>query len=186
MFKYKIDSEVELKMLGFQDTETLFRLTDMNRQYLREWMPWIDGTKTPEDSRLFIEGTRKRWAKGEGITTGIMYRGELCGVIDLHGLSWMNRKTSIGYWLAASFQGRGIMTRACRAIVDYAVHELKLHRIEICAGVHNVKSRAIPERLGFQQEGIARGAQLLYDRYIDLAVYSVLADEWSASARNRQ
>ncbi|CAG7646906.1 GNAT family N-acetyltransferase [Paenibacillus allorhizosphaerae] len=185
MFKYKIDSEVELKMLGMQEAEALFRLTDANRQYLREWMPWIDETKTSEDTRLFIEGTRKRWAKGLGIATGIEYRGELCGVIDLHGLSWTNRKTAVGYWLGASFQGNGIMTRACRAIVDYAVHELKLHRIEICAGIHNVRSRAIPERLGFQLEGIARGAQLLYGRYIDLAVYSVLADEWSESARSR-
>ncbi|CAG7647829.1 Putative ribosomal N-acetyltransferase YdaF [Paenibacillus solanacearum] len=185
MFKYQTDAEVGLAMLGVANAEALFRLTDTNRRYLREWMPWVDDTKSVEDTRLFIEGTRKRWAKGEGITTGVEYRGELCGVIDLHGLSWTNRKTAVGYWLGASFQGKGIMTRACRALVDYAVYELKLHRVEICAGIHNVKSRAIPERLGFQQEGVARGAQLLYGRYIDLAVYSTLADEWSERARSR-
>ncbi|KPV56151.1 alanine acetyltransferase [Paenibacillus sp. A3] len=182
MFKYRIDSQLELKLLEPGDAGELFRLTDDNRAYLREWMPWIDMTQTEEDSRGFIESARHKWAKGEGMTAGIVADGKLCGVIDHHSLNWMNRKAAIGYWLAASAQGRGIMTRACRAMIDYAFGELKLHRIEIMAGTGNTKSRAIPERLGFTQEGVARGAQKLYDRYIDLAVYSLLADEWNAQS----
>lgn len=53
--------------------------------------------------------------------------------------------------------------------------------MEIRAGVNNLKSRSVPERLGFSFEGVARGGQRLYDRYIDLAVYGMLADEWDSS-----
>ncbi|MGF7036537.1 ribosomal-protein-serine acetyltransferase [Paenibacillus mucilaginosus] len=178
MFNYRIDREVELKVLETGDAEELFLLTDANRRCLRQWMPWIDGTQTVEDTRAFIEHARQRWARGEGITAGILADGSLCGVIDHHGLSTLNRSAAIGYWLAQSHQGRGIMTRACRGMVDYAFHSLGLHRIEIRAGVDNRRSRAVPERLGFTLEGVARGAQRLYGVYIDLAVYSMLATEW--------
>ncbi|MBP1157401.1 MULTISPECIES: GNAT family protein [unclassified Paenibacillus] len=189
MFKYIVDHEVQLKLLEPGDAEVMFRLTNANRSYLREWMAWIDSTKSSQDSRSFIESARTRWSKGEGITAGILFRGELCGTIDHHALSRLNRHTSIGYWLGESYQGRGIMTRACRAMVSYAFDELGLglHRVEIRAGVDNLKSRAVPERLGFTFEGVARGGQRLYGRYIDLAVYGILAEEWdlaSGTGRN--
>lgn len=179
MFSYTIDEELKLKLLEARDAEELFLLTDKNRMYLREWMPWVDGTKTTEDSLVYIDQARKQWTAQETVTACILYQGAFCGMIDLHGISRLNRKGAIGYWLSEDYQGKGIMTRACRAMVDYAFTYLGLHRVEISAGVHNRKSRAIPERLGFQQEGIARDAQRLYDRYIDLVIYSMLDHEWT-------
>ena len=70
------------------------------------------------------------------------------------------------------------MTRACRALVDYAFSELGLNRIEIQCAVQNVKSRAIPERLDFTQEGVIRQAEWLYDHYNDHVIYGMLAEEW--------
>ena len=70
------------------------------------------------------------------------------------------------------------MTRACRALVTHAFRELGLHRVEIRAAPGNRRSRAIPERLGFRQEGILRDAEWPYDHYVDLVVYAMLADEW--------
>lgn len=178
MFTYTIDEELKLKLLETRDADELFRLTDANRAYLKEWMPWVDATQRPEDTIDYIETARKQWVNQEGVTTCILYRGKICGMIDLHGISRLNRKAAVGYWLSADYQGKGIMTRACRAIVDYGFHTLGLHRIELSAGVHNKKSRAVAERLGFKQEGIARESQRLYDRFIDLVVYSMLEKEW--------
>jgi ribosomal-protein-serine acetyltransferase len=50
--------------------------------------------------------------------------------------------------------------------------------VEVRAAPGNRRSRAIPERLGFRQEGILRDAEWLYDHYVDLVVYAMLADDW--------
>jgi ribosomal-protein-serine acetyltransferase len=55
---------------------------------------------------------------------------------------------------------------------------VKLNRVEIRAGVENARSRAVVERRGFTQEGVKRQAELVGDRWIDDAVYSMLAAEW--------
>lgn len=179
MFYHRVDDEIRLKLLEHRDAEPLFRLTDQNRAYLRQWMPWIDGTRTPDDTRHFIEEARRKLAHNEGMTVGILYEGKLCGVIDYHAMNHANKRTAIGYWLAESLQGRGIMTRVCRAFTGYAFSALEMNRVEIMAGTENVRSRAIPERLGFAFEGTARQAMRLHDRYIDLAMYSMLAEDWS-------
>ncbi len=90
-----------------------------------------------------------------------------------------NRVGEIGYWLGDVFQGRGIMTQACRAMVAYGFSERGLNRIEIHCAPANVKSRAIPERLGFRIEGTLRQAEKLVDGYVDNVVYGLLASEYA-------
>ena len=92
----------------------------------------------------------------------------------MHRIDERNRATSIGYWLDASHQGQGLMSMAVQAVLDYSFDTLKLHRVELRAAIENQPSRAIPERLGFQQEGIARDAEWLYDHFVDLVVYAKL------------
>lgn len=70
------------------------------------------------------------------------------------------------------------MTKCCKALIDYGFHELKLQRIEIRAIQENLRSRAIPERLGFSQEGLIRQSIKLYDKFCDSVVYGLLASEW--------
>jgi ribosomal-protein-serine acetyltransferase len=70
------------------------------------------------------------------------------------------------------------MTKVVRALTDYALKELGLHKVEIRAAVGNKKSRSIPERLGFVNEGCIRQAEWLYDHYVDHVVYGILAEEW--------
>ncbi len=70
------------------------------------------------------------------------------------------------------------MTEACRAMVNHAFRELGLNRVGIACATENHRSRAIPERLGFRQEGVQRQAEWLYDRFVDRALYAMLASEW--------
>ena len=86
----------------------------------------------------------------------------------------------IGYWLGEEFQGKGIMTAASRILIHYAFDEFQLNRVEIRCAVGNTRSRAIPERLGFIQEGMIGDGEWLYDHYVDLIVYRMLAREWTA------
>ncbi|RYG73355.1 N-acetyltransferase [Lentibacillus lipolyticus] len=178
MFLFQIDDELALKHLELQDANRLFQLTDQSRDHLRPWLTWVDQIKTAEDSKSFIQNSLKHFANRNGLTTGILYKGGLAGVIGFNSLDWKNGIGHIGYWLGAAYQGNGIMTRAASALIDYGIYALELNRVEIRAAVDNRKSRAIPERLGFVQEGQIRQAERLHDVYADHAVYGMLAAEW--------
>lgn len=173
-----IDGEILLKPLEAQDAESLFVLTDANRAYLRRWLPWVDSTKSAKDARNFIATCAAQLEQKSALHLGIRYRGEIAGVLGFHHFDQANRSTTMGYWLGEPFQGRGIMTRSCREMCGFAFKEMGMNRVEIRCAVENAKSRAIPERLHFANEGAIRDGEWLYDRFVDLVIYGMLARHW--------
>lgn len=179
MFYYELNKDIELRLLQNKDAEELFQLMDSCREHLREWLPWVDASKSLEDIKAFIQSTMNQFASNNGFQAGIWYKGEIAGVIGFHGINWSNKSTSIGYWLGEKYVGKGIMSKACRVFVDYAFTDLNLNRVEIRCADKNHKSRAIPERLGFTNEGMIREDEWLYDHYVNHIVYGILAKEWN-------
>jgi ribosomal-protein-serine acetyltransferase len=179
MVKIAIEDGLFLKSLELREAEELLLLVDANRPYLREWLPWLDLTRTIDEMIVFVESTLHQISSNMGFQTAIWHQGQIVGIIGYHHLEWANRSVCIGYWLDQRHQGKGIMTKACRALVDYAFDDWKLNRIEIRCAQGNGKSRMIPERLGFRVEGLHREAEWLYDHYVDHVVYGMLAKEWS-------
>lgn len=178
MFHIPIDNHLYLRMLTGRDAEDLFLLTDASRDYLREWLPWVDATASLEDSVQFIKHTLLSYENKSGLTSGIFYNDELVGVISFNTIDSLNRCAEIGYWLGQSYQGKGIITRATKALIDYGFSTYQLNRIEIQCASKNKKSQSIPERLGFTKEGCLREAGYLYDHYVDHYIYSLLRSEW--------
>jgi len=183
LFYCNLHEDAQLRLLEVSHARELFGLTDSSREHLRKWLPWVDKNKKVEDSRKFIEQTRKQLAQNQGIQAGIWYRGNLAGVIGQHKIDWGNKITSIGYWLGKEYEGKGLVTLACGALINYSFEELDLNRVEILCATENSKSRAIPERLGFEKEGIIREREWVNDRYVDHVVYGMLAGDWRASGK---
>jgi ribosomal-protein-serine acetyltransferase len=171
-----------LAPLELRQADELFRLTDENREHLRTWLPWLDTIRRVEDTRAFIRASQTQAAQDNGCQMAMLLEGRIVGIIGHHGIDWRNRSTSLGYWLAGPYQGRGLVTTACRRLIRHAFDEAGLNRVEIRCAEGNLRSRAIPERLGFRQEGILREAEWLYDRFVDHVVYGLLAGEWQRSA----
>ncbi|MUK88175.1 GNAT family N-acetyltransferase [Ornithinibacillus sp. L9] len=178
MFVYHVDEEVSLRSLVDQDAVALFHIIDKSRYYLREWLPWVDENKTVANSREFIRHSQQLYEQRLGLNAGIFYKGMLAGIVGFNSFDWRNRIGFVGYWLDMEFQGHGIMTRAVSAITDYGFEQLQLNRMDIRAAYENKKSRAIPERLGYQIEGQIRQAEWLYDHFVDHVVYGMLANDW--------
>lgn len=173
-----LSADAYLKLLEIRDAPAMFQRTSENREYLKQWLPWLNSIQTVNDSEQFIVSALEMYRLNQGRHYGIWYRGQFAGTLGNHGVNWANRKTTIGYWLAEQFQGRGLMTAAVAAYIDeLAFGKWQLNRVEIAAATENWKSRAIPERLGFTLEGIIRQNEWLYDHYVDHAVYGLLADE---------
>jgi len=174
--RLEVTDDCYLRSLEEADAEELYGLVEANRSYLAEWMPWAAG-QTLEATAEFIRKTRKQLEDNDGLQGALVLGGQIVGAGGLLGVEWEARKTGIGYWLAEEHQGRGLMTRAVQAMTDYAFDQLELNRVEIQAGTDNRRSRAIPERLGFQQEGVLRDYERVGDRYLDIVVYALLVRE---------
>lgn len=181
--RIEVRNQLFLKQLEPGDAQALFDLTDRNREVLKEWLPWLDYNKTEQDSLKFIEVNEKKLKDKQGLNLGIWFNDRLAGVIGHHGIEWNNKRASIGYWLGAEFMGKGIMTSCCEKLIDYSFSEYKLNLIEIAAATENMKSRLIPERLGFKLDGILRQREWLYDHFVDHAVYSMTKSEWEKRSR---
>jgi len=177
MFAYHIDDNLELRLLEERHAQQLFEVIARDREDLRTWLPWVDGSRSAEDVTAFIHSARQEFAAGRDLTCGIWHHSSPVGTINLH-VNPTDRAGEIGYWLARDARGQGIMTKATRALVDYGFGELELHRIVVRCAVDNHASRAIPERLGFVLEGTLREAQWVNDHFNDLALYAMLRREW--------
>ena len=172
-----IDNHLRLEPLTEHHAEPLFHLIETHRTYLRTWLPWLDKNTCVEHLQAFTRQAHARNAGGEGLIQAIVVDDKVCGVSGFNFIDSNNRWGEIGYWLAQNCQGQGIVTRCVAVQVEHGFRNLNLHRISICAATQNTKSRAIPERLGFQLEGVLRQSEWLYDHYVDQALYARLSTD---------
>ncbi len=176
MLSPKLDS-LGLRPLETEDAPELYALIEANREHLARWMPWAAGQDLAGTER-FIAEAEEQLARDDGFQARIAPEGKIVGVAGFHSIDWINRNTSIGYWLAEPAQGRGTVTTVVRALLDHAFHGWELHRVEIHCAPENRRSRAIPERLGFREEARLRETELVDGRYLDSVVYGLLEEEW--------
>ncbi|HMK02725.1 MAG TPA: GNAT family protein [Ferruginibacter sp.] len=174
-----VDDTISLVFLEEEHAEPLFTLVDDNRDYLKEWLPWVDKMQTVENFKAYIADTKKCATEKTDFGYAILVDKKIAGRIGVHHINIMHRIGEIGYWLADGFQGRGIATKCCTALIQYGFTNLGLNRIEIKCATANIKSSAIAEKLGFKNEGTIREGELLHGKFIDLYLYSMLKSEWT-------
>jgi ribosomal-protein-serine acetyltransferase len=174
-----INEEVELRLLKLSHRDELFCLVDTNREHLREWLPWVDANRSLTDTESFIKSAISQHESNKGPQYVVFHNAAMCGVCGFHPFDITNKISSIGYWLSHAFSGKGIMTLSVKALLEAGFREYGLNRIEIACATGNARSRAIPERLEFKFEGVLREREYLYGRYVDHAIYSMLASEIS-------
>jgi ribosomal-protein-serine acetyltransferase len=182
MFSSNVSPRIEMRLMDHPDTPELFNLVNGNREHLRGWHPWVDQVRSLEDAGKLVFGWKQQNALNRGFCAAILFDGRLCGAIQHLNVDWTNRWTALSYWLDAGHQGQGIMTNCCRAMVQHGFNTWKLNRVTIECAADNTRSRAIPERLGFQLEGIVRGVEWLHDRFADHAIYGLLRLDCSYAA----
>lgn len=173
-----VSADIVIRVFRPEDDVKLFRLVDTNRQHLMTWLPWLDQVNTLQDSQTFIETAIYRYNALESASFAILFQHKLVGVAGFNLLDYPNRLAAVGYWLDKAHIGQGIITQVVSTLLDYGFCDQKFNKIEIRCAEHNIKSRAVAERLGFTYEGKLRQCEWLYDRYVDHLVYSKLASEY--------
>lgn len=174
----RIDRELTLDLVKKTDAKELFEFVENNRAHLRRWLPWLDVIKAVTNEKEFVLRITKEMKDARSLHFIIRENGAIAGLTGFHVIDWANHKASIGYLLAKDQQGKGIMTRSCKALISFAFKRLKLNRVELLAAPKNKRSQAVTKRLKLKHEGCIRQAEWLYDHFVDLDIYSVLAKEW--------
>ncbi len=178
MTTIKVDEYLELRPVIPASAQTIYNSIKRSGDHLRRWLPFIENTQSVNDTRRFIKTTIKSTCSKKDMIFEISESNVFAGLISLKEVDRVNGKAEIGYWLDVNMTGKGIMLRACKAVVNYAFDDLKLNRVCIKTAVGNKKSAAIPINLGFYFEGTEREGEFLNGKFQDLMVYSMLKSEW--------
>lgn len=184
MFRIPIADGVSLGQLALHDAQALFEAVDGSRDHLGRWFPWVAQTTEAQHTRTFIQSQLDAWAAGTGWCCGLFEGERIIGTLGCHAVNPRMQSAEIGYWLTADRTGRGLMTRAVRAMIDYLVGPRGVHRVVIKARDDNAPSIAVAQRLGFQYEGTERAGMRLNEAFHDVVVYSLLAPEWRVEKSN--
>ena len=175
--EFRIDDEITLRAWRETDVDNALEIVLRNREHLQTFMRWMTPDYSAKSAKKFItEGIIKRLQR-ENLGLAILRGETLIGSIGFVHFDWEARKTEIGYWIDKDQEGRGVITRSCRALIEYAFDELHMNRVEIRCAVENVRSAAVPERLGFKKEGVLRKAEMIHGKLYDFNIYGLVAED---------
>ena len=129
---------------------------------LKVWMPWAQQMPTLEESESFVRRAQCDFLAREELTLFLFLKGTntMVGSSGLHRINWNIPKFEIGYWCRKRFQGQAYITESTETITKFAFETLGAKRVEIRCDSKNVRSRRIPDRLGFKLEGTFRNDSL--------------------------
>ena len=173
-----VEIGLDLRLVGEADAEELFSVVDSNREYLREWLPWLDATNRIEDETAFISNCLEEYEKREGVFYTIRLNGNIIGTISLNWIDWGNKGAGVGYWLSENQTGNGYVTKSCIRLMEHCFDDLNLHRFVLEAAIDNIPSCEIAERIGMRLEGVTKDREWLYDHYVDAKLYAITKPEW--------
>lgn len=176
--KIKVDKNITLQKVRLKSAEDIYACIDQSRDTLREWLPFVDHTKSKDDVEKYIKSTLYKRGDKKELVFEVLVNKKVVGLLGMKDIDMLNKKAEIGYWLGKDAVGKGIMTRSLIALLTYAFNEMKINRIQIKCAVENIRSCNIPKQLGFAYEGLERQGEFLYGRYLDLKIYSLLRKEW--------
>ena len=180
MFAHALTDDAELRPLSPWHAEEFLANLDRCRDHIA---PWVGASFVATDAgsaRKVLQAYADRWARDDGGIWGIWQRGTLVGGVLLVSLSTTRGVCEAGCWLEPGAEGQGLVTRAARVIIDWAVRERGIHRVEWITKAGNERSVAVARRLGMRRDGVLRAAAPTPDGRADLEVWSVLAPEWTA------
>ena len=138
------------------DAPALFEAVRESIASISPWLPWLHDDYDLDDSATWIADCQAGRERGDTHAFGLFdAQGRALGDVALNRIDPKRGSANLGYWVRESAQGRGVATRAARAIADFGFDVLGLIRIEIVVAVDNVASRRTAERLGAHFDGIS-------------------------------
>ncbi|MFC8267127.1 GNAT family N-acetyltransferase [Streptomyces cinereoruber] len=179
------DDGAELRPLEPWRAEEFLAHMDRGREYVGRHIGLPDVVEDLDSARSFLRAYAEKAAHDTGRIFGIWTGGTLVGGVMFRTMDVDHGTAEAGCWLEPSAAGKGLVTRACRVIIDWAVEERGIHRVEWYASTKNGASVAVARRLGMTREGVLRENYPHRGVRTDTELWSVLAPEWRAAKKER-
>ena len=145
---------------------------------LKVWLPFAQKTPTIDETEVSLRVAHINFLKRESLRYLIFCKGtnDFIGVTSFEGINWDIPKCHIGYWINTKYSGNGYMLEAVKALTELGLITIKFKRIEIKCESTNIKSRSIPEKLGYELEGILKNDDLSADgnKLTDTCIYAIV------------
>ncbi|HLQ71380.1 MAG TPA: GNAT family N-acetyltransferase [Bacillota bacterium] len=162
------------------DAKVVYPAQMASMDKLKTWMEFAQKGQSEEELEVNIRNAHYQFMKRENMRLHVFLKetGEFVGCSGLHEINWEIPKFEIGYWIDSRMSGKGYMTEAVERIAEFAFIELGAKRVEIRCDAKNISSRAIPERLNFELEGILKNEGMSPDgkEPRDTCVYAKVSD----------
>lgn len=147
---------------------------------LRGVMPWAKGKMPVDVTEEFVRESAANWIlkrNEEPYLPLFIFNREnqqFIGATGYHHMNWEVPCIETGYWIRKSCAGFGFMTEAINAITQYAFKQLAVKRIAITCDITNIRSRKIPERLGYSLEATLKSNRInqLTGKTSDTLIYA--------------
>ncbi|MBD0710589.1 MULTISPECIES: GNAT family N-acetyltransferase [unclassified Streptomyces] len=172
------DDGAELRPLEIGHAEELLAHMDRGRDFVGRHIGLPDVVADLDSTRAYLRTYAEKTASDTGRLYGIWTDGTLVGGVLFRTFDTVYGTAEAGCWLEPSAAGKGLVTRACRVIIDWAIEERGIHRVEWHAATGNEPSIAVARRLGMTKEGVLRQNYPHRGVRTDTEVWSVLAPEW--------
>lgn len=132
--------------------ESIFKVMDANREYLKMRFPWLKFILKVEDELKYLFQTEEKTKLGEKIEYGLYLDNNYIGNIGVFDIKKKAKSAEISYWLANDFTRNGYMIEAINVIETYFFYELGLNRIQIHCDKKNVASIKLAEKANYYLE----------------------------------
>lgn len=134
-------------------------------------------------SELDAEAFLRKVSEGIKKDTEYIFAIEIIGLEKFTGtvgfkMDLANKKAEVGYWIGKPFWGRGYVTEALKAALDYGFNELGLNRIEAHYLAFNEASGAVMLKAGMHPEGVLRQHVKKGTEFIDVVLYGLTVDDY--------
>jgi ribosomal-protein-alanine N-acetyltransferase len=136
-----------------------------------------DPHKKLQETEEYLNWVLQQYETGEDSPWGIALRetDKIIGNIHLMDMDAKHCKAEVGFVLARAYHNQGIMTEALKAVLNFALGELGLNRVEGFCAVDNLASAAVMRKAGMKCEGRLREYLFQNGAFRDYYVYSMLA-----------
>jgi ribosomal-protein-serine acetyltransferase len=180
VFALPLTADAELRPLDPWRAEEFLAHLDRAHQHIAPWVSPAFVATDLESARAVLQRYANKWARDAGGIWGVWLEGRLVGGVMFVSFDVALGVCEAGCWLEPGAEGRGLITRALGSIVDWAVRERGMHRIEWRTNAANTRSINVAKRLGMRRDGTLRQVYPGPVGRIDMEVWSVLAAEWQA------